>query len=127
MAFSISPFQMPFRYCILPSPDLWCTCRSMFRSKTFYKYLFSYIAILMLPLFGLPMYYWNSVLRALEKKIIQISKDRDLQPFGYRSDVFRAYKFIREIGRYKALNTFRGDLLVIFRGDGCLYREGLKP
>ncbi|MBD2864321.1 helix-turn-helix domain-containing protein [Paenibacillus oceani] len=120
---------------------------SVMRSKWFYRYLLSYIAVLAVPLLVIGLLVYNDFMRTLREEVTasnwsllsqvkevidvrmgeldkiayQISSNPQLTPYAATKDVYQGMKVIRELKNYAAGNSFIAELVLHMRGFPMLY------
>jgi two-component system response regulator YesN len=117
------------------------------KSKVLYKYLLSFIFVLIIPLFLFIYVINNSVLPAMRGQIISVNQknlemiqlqieqkldemekialsimeNSRLSPYMIQQNFFKKYEGINELRRYKFANDFIYDILFYVRGDVSIY------
>ena len=116
-------------------------------SLLFIKYLASYIAVLCIPLAIVFIFVYAQFINILNHEVnvnnlntlnkfknvvdseieqlqnisFQMKLNRNLKPFYFSNDPFRALAVKAELLNYKSTNNFISEILIYFRGDSYLY------
>lgn len=120
---------------------------SVMRSKWFYRYLLSYIAVLAIPLLVIGLLVYNDFMRTLREEVAasnwsllsqmkevidvrmgeldkiayQMSSNPELTPYAATKDAYQGMRAIRELKNYAAGNSFIAELVLHMRGFPMLY------
>lgn len=128
--------------------------RFLKNKRIFFKYLISYMFILMVPIFFLGIYVNNSILKTLEDEIYtndlntlvqmknnveytlqhtsKIKEELYLEtyrsPFMFETNPLRGIELLEELKSYKVTNPFIDSIFLYFTKDDYIYRSsGTAP
>lgn len=117
------------------------------KNNLFYRYIISYVTILLLPVIIMGAIIYSYFIGVFEEDILannmnnlnktkdivdiqlielknicdQIHLDYNLNPFNFNSEPLKAVTTIKELNKYKLTNSFFLDMALYYRGEDYLY------